>query len=118
MYDIDHDFVRYRYSDFLEAYNRNAFRLNIKEELFDVGEEENLEDDRKLFHKQGEAWIAENTWLTGEKNARRSVCYSTYKRTVRYAQEGDSWHLHYGRTHSTRWICTGISGGSNSRGNQ
>lgn len=33
----------------------------------DIGEEEDTTDDKKLYHRQGEAWIMENTWITGEK---------------------------------------------------
>ena len=32
-----------------------------------MGEEEDPADDQKLYHRQGEAWIMENTWITGEK---------------------------------------------------
>lgn len=67
VYDIDHDYVRYRYYDLLPAFNRNAYRINSRKELLDIGKEEDLADDRKLYHRQGEAWIMENTWLSGER---------------------------------------------------
>ena len=67
VYDIDNDYVRYRYYDLLPAFNRNAYRINNEQELREIGEEEDPADDQKLYHRQGEAWIMENTWITGEK---------------------------------------------------
>lgn len=67
VYDIDHDYVRYRYDDLLSAFNRNAYRINNHEELRNIGEEEDPADDKKLYHRQGEAWIMENTWTTGDR---------------------------------------------------
>ena len=63
----DNDYVRYRYYDLLPAFNRNAYRINNEQELREIGEEEDPADDQKLYHRQGEAWIMENTWITGEK---------------------------------------------------
>lgn len=67
VYDIDHDYVRYRFSDLLMPYNLNSYQVNPQQELLDIGEEENVSDDRKLYHRQGEAWIMENTWVTGDE---------------------------------------------------
>ena len=67
VYDIDNDYIRYRYYDLLPAFNRNAYRINNEQELREIGEEEDPADDQKLYHRQGEAWIMENTWITGEK---------------------------------------------------
>lgn len=67
VYDIDRDYVRYRYYDSLPAFNKNAYRMNSREELYEIGEAQDLDDDAKLYHRQGEAWIMENTWLSGEK---------------------------------------------------
>lgn len=67
VYDIDHDFVRYRYYDSLPSFNRNAYRINSREELYEIGAAEDPNDDAKLYHRQGEAWIMENTWISGEK---------------------------------------------------
>ncbi len=66
IYDIDGDYVRYKYDDLLSAYNGAAYRINDQTGIEDVGEEENLADDPKLYHRQGESWIMENTWITGE----------------------------------------------------
>ena len=67
VYDIDHDYVRYRYNDLLPAFNRNAYKINNCGELRDIGEEEDPADDKKLYHRQGEAWIMENVWTTGDR---------------------------------------------------
>ena len=67
VYDIDHDYVRYRYYDLLPAFNRNAYRINNQWDLRNVGEKEDPADDKKLFHRQGEAWIMENTWMSGDE---------------------------------------------------
>ena len=67
IYDIDGDYVRYRYDDLLSAYNDAAHKIDGKTGMEDIGEEEDTTDDKKLYHRQGEAWIMENTWITGEK---------------------------------------------------
>ena len=67
LYDIDGDFVRYKYEDLLPAYNNAAYRINNKADMADIGNEENTTDDGKLYHRQGEAWVMENAWTTGEK---------------------------------------------------
>ncbi len=67
VYDIDGDFVRYKYDDLLPAYNNAAYRINDKTGMEDIRKEEDITDDKKLNHRQGEAWIMENTWITGEK---------------------------------------------------
>ncbi len=67
VYDIDGDFVRYKYGDLLPAYNNAAYRINDKTGMENIGKEEDITDDKKLNHRQGEAWIMENTWITGEK---------------------------------------------------
>ncbi|GLB27171.1 hypothetical protein LXJ15735_34120 [Lacrimispora xylanolytica] len=66
IYDIDGDYVRYKYDDLLEAFNRVAYRINHKAERDAIGEEEDITDDPKLYYRQGQAWVMENTWITGE----------------------------------------------------
>ncbi|WP_185967514.1 SpaA isopeptide-forming pilin-related protein [Clostridium sp. HBUAS56010] len=66
VYDIDGDYVRYQYQDLLDAYNDASYRINEKSEKEDIGEEEDETDDKKLYHRQGESWIMENTWISGE----------------------------------------------------
>ncbi|PJJ29847.1 SpaA isopeptide-forming pilin-related protein [Lacrimispora celerecrescens] len=67
VYDIDGDFVRYKYDDLLPAYNNAAYWINDKANMEDIGKEEDIIDDKKLYHRKGEAWIMENTWITGEE---------------------------------------------------
>jgi hypothetical protein len=67
IYDIDGDYVRYKYDDLLSAYNNAAYRINNRTDMEDIGNEEDTTDDKKLYHRQGEAWFMENTWITGEK---------------------------------------------------
>ena len=67
LYDIDGDYVRYKYEDHLPAYNNSAYRINNKADMEAIGNEEDTTDDGKLYHRQGEAWVMENTWTTGEK---------------------------------------------------
>ncbi|MDW2798787.1 SpaA isopeptide-forming pilin-related protein [Clostridium boliviensis] len=67
IYDIDGDFVRYKYDDLLFAYNNSSYSINNQTGMKDIGEEENITDDKKLYHRQGESWVMENTWITGEK---------------------------------------------------
>lgn len=57
LHDRDGDVVREKESDLSENYNQAAY--TIKEEL------ENQE--KSIYHRQGEAYILENTWVTGEK---------------------------------------------------
>lgn len=45
---------------FLPAFNRNAYWITTSRDLRNVGEKEDPADDKKLFHRQGEAWIMEN----------------------------------------------------------
>lgn len=68
VYDIDGDYVRYKYDDLLEAYNRAAYRINDHFQRDAIGSEEDITDDPGLYHRQGEAWVMENTWITGEKH--------------------------------------------------
>ena len=68
VYDRDGDYVRYRYSTLLKAYNANAWDLQLKAALYDIGKDpENREDDRPLYHRQGEAYLMENSWVTGDE---------------------------------------------------
>ena len=68
VYDRDGDYVRYRYSDLLRAYNANAWDPQLKAALYDIGNDpEKREDDRPLYHRQGEAYLMENSWITGDE---------------------------------------------------
>lgn len=67
VYDIDGDYVRYKYDDLLSAYNDASYSINNQTGMKEIGEEENTTDDKKLYHRQGESWVMENTWISGEK---------------------------------------------------
>ena len=67
VYDIDGDYVRYKYDDLLSAYNDASYSIDNQKGMEDIGQEENTTDDKKLYHRQGESWIMENTWISGEK---------------------------------------------------
>ncbi len=67
VYDRDRDFVRYKYDDRLRRYNTNAWEIQTSGELADIGPDpESDRDDKPLFHRRGEGYIMENTWITGE----------------------------------------------------
>lgn len=67
LYDRNGDFVRYKNSDNLEAYNDAAYALDDPDDLFDgkFGEENQIQD--RLYHRRGESYILENTWLTSDQ---------------------------------------------------
>lgn len=67
VYDRDGDYVRYRYTDLLRNYNQNAWEMQDTEGLSDIGASpEKPGDDVPLYHRQGESFLMENTWVTGE----------------------------------------------------
>ena len=59
LYDRDGELVRHKTSDLLEYYNQNAYTISSEEEL-EVSE-------NSIFHRQGEGYILENTWTTGDQ---------------------------------------------------
>ena len=68
VYDRDGDYIRYRYDDKLKDFNDNAWRIDTNIGLADIGANpEDAADDRPLYHRQGESYIIENTWTTGEE---------------------------------------------------
>jgi len=67
LYDRNGDFVRYQDSDNLDAYNQAAYRINETDELHDGAEDQENQVQGKLYHRQGEAYILENTWITSDK---------------------------------------------------
>lgn len=78
-YDRNGDFVRQQDSDNLEEYNGAAYRIHKREELFDgidgikdieQPELEIAQENRPrqgLYHRLGESYILENTWVTSDK---------------------------------------------------
>lgn len=67
IYDRNGDFVRQQDSDNLKQYNGAAYRINPSEELLDGDEMREGQVRKKLYHRQGEAYILENTWVTSHK---------------------------------------------------
>lgn len=68
VYDRDGDFVRYRYDVQLKNYNDNAYVVDNNADLQDVGADlKAAGDDKPLNHRQGEAYLIKNTWVTGDK---------------------------------------------------
>lgn len=67
LYDRNGDFVRQQDSDKLMQYNGAAYRINPSEELLDGDEMREGQARKKLYHRQGEAYILENTWVTSDK---------------------------------------------------
>ena len=67
LYDRNGDFVRYQDSDNLEEYNNAAYRINDHDELFDGDETKEHQTQKNLWHRQGENYILENTWVTSDK---------------------------------------------------
>lgn len=66
VYDRDGDYVRYKYEDLLEEYNRAAYQIKEHGLLWNVGDPENPIDDEKLWHRSGEAYLIPNIWVSGE----------------------------------------------------
>lgn len=66
LYDRNGDFVRYQDSDDVEEYNQAAYRINESEELLDGDETAESQDQKDLYHRQGEAYIVQNTWVTSD----------------------------------------------------
>lgn len=67
VYDRDGDYVRYRYDDLLEDYNRAAYMIKEHEELFETGDPKNPGDNHKLWNRKGENWLIPNVWISGER---------------------------------------------------
>lgn len=67
LYDRNGDFVRYQDSDNLEEYNKNAYHINSYEQIYDGDKEKEKQEQKKLYHRQGEGYILENIWITSDK---------------------------------------------------
>jgi len=66
LYDRDNDFVRYTESDELDALNGNAYRVNTDAELYDADHMAEDPATKALYHRSGEGYILQNTWVTGD----------------------------------------------------
>lgn len=67
LYDRNGDFVRHQDSDELEAYNQAAYSIVSRENLHDGPENQENPERGKLYHRQGECYILENTWMTSDR---------------------------------------------------
>lgn len=67
LYDRNGDFVRYQDSDNLEEYNKAAYALDEHDDLYDGRQEKESQVQDRLYHRKGESYILENTWLTSDK---------------------------------------------------
>ena len=59
LYDRNGEFVRSQFSDNLESYNHAAYGVQEHGVL--------LDEAKTLFHRNGEAYVVENTWITSEQ---------------------------------------------------
>lgn len=59
LYDRNDDQVRYHDSDHLEDYNKAAYTIEMDDGLH--------KKEKNLYHRAGESYILENTWVTSEK---------------------------------------------------
>lgn len=67
LYDRNGDFVRYKNSDQLEKYNNAAYVLDEHDVLYDGRSDQETQAQDKLYHRMGESYILENTWVTSDK---------------------------------------------------
>lgn len=67
LYDRNGDFVRYKNFDQLEEYNNAAYVLDEHDVLYDGRSDQEMQAQDKLYHRMGESYILENTWVTSDK---------------------------------------------------
>lgn len=67
LYDRNDEFVRYQDSDNLERYNNNAYHIQDRNLLFDGDTAKEQQEQAPLYHRLGEGYILENTWITSDK---------------------------------------------------
>lgn len=67
LYDRNGDFVRQQDSDNLEEYNKAAYHINSCEDLSDGDAAQENQSRKGLYHRLGEGYILENTWITSDK---------------------------------------------------
>lgn len=67
LYDRDGDFVRQQDSDHLGEYNGAAYRIESDGVLYDGDEAKEGQTRGNLYHRLGEGYILENTWVTSDK---------------------------------------------------
>lgn len=67
LYDRNGDFVRYKNSDNLEEYNRGAYALDGHDKLFDGKADAEHQIQDRLYHRLGESYLLENSWISSDK---------------------------------------------------
>lgn len=67
LYDRTGEFVRQQDSDNLEEYNRAAYSIVSHEVLYDGVEFQENQVREPLYHRMGEGYLLENTWITSDK---------------------------------------------------
>ena len=67
LYDRNHQFARFKTGDLLEAFNRGAYALDSHEALFDGKEDLEEQEQDRLYHRQGESYLLENTWKSSDR---------------------------------------------------
>lgn len=69
VYDRDGDFIYDRYSDHLTQFNQDAYLIKEADSVFDKGLlwDESDNRDEKLYMREGDNYILENTWISGDK---------------------------------------------------
>ncbi len=67
LYDRDGDFVRYDNSDILKEYDDAAYDKNRYPLLYDADQKAEDPDTKALYHRKGEGYVLENTWITSDK---------------------------------------------------
>ncbi len=56
LYDRNGDLVREKEQDLLEAFHQAAYMV-----------QEQIQSEQDIYHRQGESYVLENTWVTGDK---------------------------------------------------
>ena len=59
--------------DRLDQYNRAAWQILEKEDLYEVGNPEDPADDPPLLHRKGEAFLIPNLWISGDASPQDST---------------------------------------------
>lgn len=75
LFDRNGDFVRYKDSDGLNQYNRNAYHMYSQSQLYDGKLLQEDQSQEKLYHRLGEAYILENVWITSDKTPNDPFSY-------------------------------------------
>lgn len=67
LYDRNGDFVRYDNSDLLKEYDDATYAKNDYTVLYDADQTVKDPATKVLYHRYGEGYVLENTWITSDK---------------------------------------------------